>query len=131
MSSLVDAILRVNDLSVGLPQISHYLILALDACDREPLMIMLFNATLVKDLSLMITIDSFYTIHQDLLTNGGTENLLMLQEFIQRSVERERKNKLHTIWLCCEIPVSEVEFLSEILLQDDTNKVLIIVVFTN
>ncbi|KAF9512330.1 hypothetical protein BS47DRAFT_1394330 [Hydnum rufescens UP504] len=65
---------------------------------------------------------------------GDIKNLKTVQEFIKRKgTERELKDRLHAIWLCCEIPVSGgrvFERGDEILLQDDTNKVPIIVVFT-
>ncbi|KAF9513915.1 hypothetical protein BS47DRAFT_912242 [Hydnum rufescens UP504] len=65
---------------------------------------------------------------------GDIGNLRTVQEFIKRrSVERELKDRLHAIWLCCEIPVSGgrvFERGDEILLQDNTNQVPIIIVFT-
>ncbi|KAF9504844.1 hypothetical protein BS47DRAFT_1386146 [Hydnum rufescens UP504] len=65
---------------------------------------------------------------------GDIKNLKTVQEFIKRKgAERELKDRLHAIWLCCEIPVSGgrvFERGDEILLQDSTNKVPIIVVFT-
>ncbi|KAF9509163.1 hypothetical protein BS47DRAFT_1349518, partial [Hydnum rufescens UP504] len=74
---------------------------------------------------------------------GDIKNLKTVQEFIKRKgAERELKDRLHAIWLCCEIPVSGgrvFERGDEILLRDNTNKgiligsletVPIIVVFT-
>ncbi|KAF9510372.1 hypothetical protein BS47DRAFT_1348051, partial [Hydnum rufescens UP504] len=61
---------------------------------------------------------------------GDIKNLKTVQEFIKRKgAERELKDRLHAIWLCCEIPVSGgriYERGDEILLQDDTNKRILI-----
>ncbi|KAF9504150.1 hypothetical protein BS47DRAFT_1490257 [Hydnum rufescens UP504] len=61
---------------------------------------------------------------------GDIKNLKTVQEFIKRKgAERELKDRLHAIWLCCEIPVSGgrvFERGDEILLQDDTSMALAI-----
>ncbi|KAF9516298.1 hypothetical protein BS47DRAFT_672462 [Hydnum rufescens UP504] len=60
---------------------------------------------------------------------GDTGNLRTVQEFIKRSAERELKDRLHAIWLCCEIPVSGgrvFELGDEILLKDNANKGIVI-----
>ncbi|KAF9504981.1 hypothetical protein BS47DRAFT_1354522, partial [Hydnum rufescens UP504] len=58
---------------------------------------------------------------------GDIGNLRTVQEFIKRrSAERELKDRLHAIWLCCEIPVSGgrvFELGDEILLKDNANNV--------
>jgi len=65
---------------------------------------------------------------------GDIRNLRTVQDFIKRkSAEREPKDRLHAIWLCCEIPSAGgrvFEEGDEILLKDEANNVPIIVVFT-
>ncbi|KAF9513014.1 hypothetical protein BS47DRAFT_1393647 [Hydnum rufescens UP504] len=62
--------------------------------------------------------------------DGDIKNLQTVQEFIKRrSAERELKDRLHAIWLCCEVPVSGgrlFELGDEILLKDDSIKGILI-----
>ncbi|KAF9503467.1 hypothetical protein BS47DRAFT_1356158, partial [Hydnum rufescens UP504] len=65
-----------------------------NAYDREPPLIMPLNTILIKNSPQMTAIDSFHTIHKDLLV----ENLQTAQEFIKKSPEMVFKDRLRAIW---------------------------------
>ncbi|KAF9518824.1 hypothetical protein BS47DRAFT_1388760 [Hydnum rufescens UP504] len=125
-SFVINAVFGVDNLTVRSLSFPNPALLDPDACYRDPPMTIPLNTISITsdDNHRLILHDS-----QGFL-GGDIKNLKTAQEFIKRKgAERELKDRLHAIWLCCEIPVSGgrvCERGDEILLQDDTNKDILI-----
>ncbi|KAF9503951.1 hypothetical protein BS47DRAFT_1401903 [Hydnum rufescens UP504] len=129
-SFVINAVFGVDNLTVRSLSFPNPALLDSDACYRDPPMTIPLN-------TISITSDDYHRLilHDSQGFFGGDiKNLKTVQEFIKRKgEERELKDRLHAIWLCCEIPISGgrvFERGDKRLLQDDTSKVPIIVVFT-